>query len=165
PAAGFGGHGSIATAVDLGRLSGLTVPNTILNPADPFFGQTLSVAAAAVVGSIVANPKSEDDYYAFQAEAGEVYHAALNSFDLARVANPIDSVLRIVDAQGNPIAYADDEFETPDAVVVDWEAPAAGTYYLVVDTFAAAQDKDAGDYELFLYRAAAGPNLGLGDTI
>ncbi len=168
-APGYNAHSTFATPVDLGRFVGLTVPNTLQRAADPFFGQSLSVASVAVLGSITggAGRRSEDDVYAFAAVPGEWFHFEINSFDLGRVANPIDSILRVYDAAGNLVAWNDDEFETPDAVILDWQAAAAGIYYVVVDTYTpdGIRDFDTGEYELFAYRLAAGPDLGLGDTI
>jgi Ca2+-binding RTX toxin-like protein len=166
---GYNGHSTFATAVDLGRFHGLTVPNTLRRAADPLFGQSLSVAAVAVLGSITGEGglRSEDDVYSFSAVPGEWFHFEINSLVLGRVANPIDSILRVYDSAGNLLAWNDDEFETADAVILDWQASTAGSYYIVVDTYTpdGVRDFDTGAYELFAYRIAEGPNLGLGDTI
>ncbi|MFO0849594.1 MAG: PKD domain-containing protein [Gemmataceae bacterium] len=169
PAAGANAHSTFDTATDLGRFYGLSVPNTLQRPADPWCGQTLSVAAVAVLGAITRadGQVSEDDVYSFVAAPGEWFHFEVNSYNLARTANPIDSVLKVYDAAGTLVAWNDDEFETPDAVIVDWTPSAAGVYYLVVDTFTpdGVTDFDTGTYELFAYRSAAGPDLGAGDVI
>ncbi|HVK08828.1 MAG TPA: M57 family metalloprotease [Gemmataceae bacterium] len=165
----YGAHDTFAEAVDLGRFHGLSVPNSLMRPTDPLFGQSLSAASVAVLGSIAGGDgrRSEDDVYAFAAAPGEWFHFEINSYVLGRVGNPIDSILRVYDSAGNLLAWNDDEFETPDAVILDWQADAAGTFYVVVDTYTpdGVRDFDTGAYELFAYRIAAGPDLGLGDTL
>jgi Ca2+-binding RTX toxin-like protein len=170
PATEYNAHGTFATAVPLGRFDGLSVPNTLLRNEGPVLtSDTLSVAATAVLGSIVraGTSVSENDVYSFAAKQGELFHFEINSQNLARIANSIDSVIRIYDGFGNLVAMNDDEFETADSVIVDWLAPADGEYYLVVDTYTpdGVRDFDTGQYELFAYRAGVGANLGRGDTI
>src|SRR4029077_18292738 len=97
-------HRDFASAQDLGVLPSMVVPNTM--PSAAFnFNKTFQVGAADVVGRIdpdltnidpaTTRARSENDYYKFTAKAGEVYTMEVMSNSLSRVANPIDSVLRL----------------------------------------------------------------------
>src|SRR5262249_14110420 len=123
-------HQSPGTAQALGVLPSLAVPGT-------FGGQTFAVQALAVTGHISLDGagRSEDDYYSFTGLAGQLFNFEVISNTLDRVANPIDSVLRIFDGSGRLLASNDDEFESQDARLVDFVLPADGTYFVEVDTF------------------------------
>src|SRR5262249_52174378 len=128
-------HDSLLTAQPLGDLAGLAVPNT-LAPGFVNSGKVFVVSALDVIGSVdQVNGRSEDDYYSFTGRQGDLFNFQVLSNSLTRVANAIDSVLRVYDAAGNLLATDDDEFETRDSTVVDFRLPADGTYYVEVDTF------------------------------
>jgi Ca2+-binding RTX toxin-like protein len=159
---------SFATAQALGILPGLSVPNTLLSGVN--VNQSFSVTALDVVGQIKIDPntqKSADDYYSFLGTAGEVMNFQVMSTALTRITHPIDSILRLFDANGKLLAFSDDDFETKDAWIIDYTLPATGLYYVQVDTFTpdGIVDFNVGPYELFMYSFAAGPNLGGGDTL
>ena len=87
---------------------------------------------------------------------------------LTRTVNPIDSVLRLFDANGTLLATNDDDFETRDSSLVDVSLPADGTYYVEVDTYTpdGIIDYDIGTYELLMYRTSTAPiSIGQGDTL
>src|SRR5206468_202040 len=75
-------HGDLATAQPLGTPAGLTVPNT-LQPGDANYGSpgkpnTFQVRALDVVGSVRIDPatgRSEDDWYSFTGNAGDLFNA------------------------------------------------------------------------------------------
>ncbi len=124
-------------AQDLGDLEMMQVPM-----AD---GDQM-VAALNVAGEIVLDPatgKSESDFYAFQGHAGEVVTVDLYSSTLDRIANPIDSLLRLYDSSGRKLdyygsplgAFNDDNIESTDSLLLDVVLPADGTYFVEVDTF------------------------------
>ncbi len=127
------------------QLATIQVPTTLqkgLNTAQSFF-----VQATSVTGSIGLNgTTSENDYYAFQGQAGdlvtiEVSSAALRRYFSQGVNRTIDSVLRLRDASGQLVqvfgvdAVNDDEFESSDSLLMDVRLPASGWYSIEVDTF------------------------------
>jgi VCBS repeat-containing protein len=144
-------------------LPDLAVPN-LLPVGSANYGKTLAVRAAGVIGSInLAGATSENDVYAIQGKAGEYLNAEVLSFTLRqRIANPIDGVIRVFDAAGNPLDYYgqpavnDDGLDNQDPVLQDVRLPADGTYYVMVDTFTGSgvPDTDTGGYELFVYTYA-----------
>ena len=164
-------HGSIATAQAL-ALTPLAVPNTLLLGQN--VGQTFNVQAVDVDGAIQLGPNgdSADDYYSFQAQAGQLFNFEVMSQSLTRDADAIiDSTLTVYDSKGNQIAFNDDSFQSIDAVIYDLTMPATGTYYVKVDTFSVTDsngvvhDSNIGNYDLFMYSFADGTDSGLGDTL
>ncbi len=129
-------NGTQHAAQDLGDLQMLDVPTAQ--------GDQM-VSALNVAGEIVldATGHSESDFYAFQGHAGEVVTLDLYSSTLDRIANPIDSLLRLYDSSGNKLeyygsplgAFNDDNIESTDSLLLDVILPADGTYYAEVDTF------------------------------
>jgi Ca2+-binding RTX toxin-like protein len=163
-------HGTQATAQPLGELVGLTVPNTVVT--GQYAGQTLTVRAEAVTGSIQLDPvtgRSESDWYSFGGRGGQILNAEVMSNVLTRTQNPIDSVVRLYDAAGNLLLWNDDEFESQDSALLDFPLPADGIYYVEVDTFTpdGIHDFDTGTYELYmtLFDRQGGQSLGSGDII
>ena len=143
------------------------MPNT-LQPGAADYGKSFDVGAIAVRGQIGLTPAgtSEDDVYSFTGHAGDSMDFLTISADTEpAIANPIDSVLRIFDSNGNELAANDDSLETTDSSIIDFQVPANGAYYVMVDTFAGQFDRDTGDYTLFMSRFAIGNSDGLGDTI
>jgi Ca2+-binding RTX toxin-like protein len=166
-----GMHQSPQTAQAL-TLAPLAVPNT-LQPGSQDYGKTFVVNASDVVGSIGIDPttgNSADDYYQFTGKQGQLFNFEVMSNSLTRITNPIDSVLRLYDANGKLLAVNDDEFEIQDSILLDVTLPTDGTYYLEVDTFTPdgatdgsdqasiphndPHDQDTGNYELFVYSFA-----------
>jgi Ca2+-binding RTX toxin-like protein len=162
-------------------LTPLAVPNTEANTNSLNSMKQFAVDAEDVVGSIQIDPttlKSEDDYYAFTGNQGDVVNIRIYSRALTRLGtNTIDSIVRLYDANGNLVAYFDgadgafndDNAESGDAELTDERLPATGTYFIQVDTFKylpgdprigdgsdADKDTDTGGYELFVYRFKAG---------
>src|SRR5262249_23321727 len=160
-----GTHESFATAEPLGVLPKLHVPNT-LQPGDHYYGQSFDVSALAVTGDIrLPGARRENHVYSFQGHAGDLMNFEIYSGRLEPLrGNPIDSVLRLFDANGNQITFNDDGLESTDSQLLDVVLPADGVYYVMVDTFAAQFDVDVGTYELFMTRFAIGPTTGIGDT-
>ncbi len=170
PATGAPSATGSANARDLGPLPGLAVPNLIPNSTQEF-----EVHAANVVGVLDG---SGPDVYAIQARPGDLLTAEIYSYSLRnRVTNPIDSILRIYDDQGNLLnwygqpAVNDDGIDNQDAMLQDVTLPGdpndptLHTYYIQVSTF---QPSDTGDYELFLYTdtpSATGRQAGAGDVL
>lgn len=159
-------HRTAAMAMPL-NFRPIIVPNT-LQAGDQYYGETFSVFAVAVGGSIEldGSGKSENDYYVFGGRAGEMFTFELSSRTAGRFAGrQIDGILRLYDSAGNLLAANDDDFESQDAILIDVRLPADGTYYLVVDTFADETDTDTGRYELMAYRMGVGAEVGRGDTL
>ena len=126
--------------------------------------------------------RSENDVYAFQGTAGQLLTAEVLSFSLRqRIADPVDSIVRVYGPRENGTfgllnfygrdAENDDGIDNQDPLLQDVRLPETGTYYVVVDTFAAsaATDFDTGGYELLLYTygglPAAGSPVGGGDSV
>ena len=128
-------HGSAKTAQPL-TLYPLAVPNTLLSGLHA--GMTFNVHAVDVVGSIGldATGHSEDDYYSFTANAGDLINIEVWSRNLTRITHGIDSTLSVFDPSGNRIAFDDDTFQGQDAALDDLTMPTTGTYTIEVDTFA-----------------------------
>jgi Ca2+-binding RTX toxin-like protein len=161
-----GPKGTAATAQILGPLPGLNVPNTLLSGQNA--GQSFSVGAIAVRGRIdlTGANVSENDVYSFTGKAGDLMDFLVISADASpKLANPIDSVLRVYDSAGHELVANDDSLQSTDSSILDFALPADGVYYVMVDTFAGAFDRDVGDYTLFMSRFAVGPSDGLGDTV
>jgi len=172
------GHRDLATAQPV-NLSVLSVPNTLLAGLNA--GRTFGVTAAAVVGAIGIDPatsRSESDFYRFSGRAGDLINIEVMSFSLTRIADPVDAMIRVYDAAGNLVSYYaapafnDDDFEAPDAAILDLRLPADGNYFIEVDTFTFlgdpdhpdATDTDVGGYELFVYQFQTGSD-DLGDLL
>ncbi|HUG71297.1 MAG TPA: PKD domain-containing protein, partial [Pirellulaceae bacterium] len=141
----------------------MSVPVQSLNPdVDGAPGPLPSLAAPGViaasiniVGSIELDStgRSESDYYAFVGNAGDVLTIEVLSHILKqRIANPIDSIIRVYDAAGRKIGYHadndpedpkflgafnDDGFEPTDSILIDLLLPADGIYIVEVGTFSA----------------------------
>ncbi|MBI3465607.1 MAG: hypothetical protein HY000_21520 [Planctomycetes bacterium] len=123
-----GDHGSRATAQGV-ALAGLAMPNTLVKGTNA--AKVFAVAAADVVGFIELGPDghSQSDFYSFQGSAGDLINVEVMSRGLARIANPTDSIVRIYDTAGNLVAYftstasTDDQFENPDAAIIDLLLP------------------------------------------
>ena len=159
-----------ANAQRFGALPGLAVPNLIPNSTQEF-----QVHAANAVGLLDG---SGPDVYAIQGRSGDLLTAEIYSTSLRnRVPNPIDSILRIYDQQGNLLdwygqpAVNDDGFDNQDAILQDVTLPGdpndptLHTYYIQVSTY---QPSDTGTYELFLYTdtpSATGRQAGAGDVL
>ncbi|HJT76970.1 MAG TPA: pre-peptidase C-terminal domain-containing protein, partial [Gemmataceae bacterium] len=172
------GNGSFGTAQALGTqdgLPGLTVPNTLQSASEPDFGKVFQVRAIDVTGAVTAN--QADDFYSFAGKAGDVMNFEAMSSALSRNAHPFDPVLTLFDASGKVLVSNDNEFETKDSAIIDYQLPADGTYYAEVAPNTPLTDSE-GDYELFFYSfAAAAPpaqgtaaaptalTLGTGDTL
>jgi Ca2+-binding RTX toxin-like protein len=145
----------------LGELPYLTVPNTIEKGVHR--NADLGVAAIDVIGSIALtnNGTSESDFYSLAGHTGDVITVEVMSQILRhRIANPIDSVLRVyfvgpsgpqlVDYYASALkAVNDDGFERPDAVLLDLILPADGTYIVEVDTFKYNSDEFRWNFPAF----------------
>ena len=154
-------HGTTTTAMPLGVLPGMTVPNT--RPStDPRYnsGNPLAVAAVSVSGQLAAG---EVDVYSFTAAADQAFTFEVMSRTLKRIgAAGFDTVLRLRNSAGSLVAANDNDIESLDSQLLDVTLTTGGTYYLEV---AAANGTQTGRYELFGYTFAAGANLGKGDTL
>ncbi len=137
------GRSTPESVQSLGALPYLTVPNTVIQGAAA--GRELSAAAINVIGQIQLDGEtSENDFYSFEASAGDVVTIEIYSQALRhRIGNPIDSVLRVYDEDGVLVAYYgseisafnDDQFEPTDSTLLDLVLDQTGTYYVEVDTF------------------------------
>jgi hypothetical protein len=156
---------SMATAQPL-TLAALAVPNT--EPSGFDAGKVFSVNAIDVANaSLRADPStglSQSDYYSFTGQAGDLMHLETMSNSLARITDPVDTVLNVYDSAGHLLITSDDDFETADSLINDFTLPATGTYYVQIQSFAPTE---VGHYELFVYRSSEGntiPSGGSNDT-
>jgi Ca2+-binding RTX toxin-like protein len=163
------GHGSAAAAQAL-TLTPLAVPNTLQKGLNA--GKQFAVAAVDVTGAIAAN--GETDWYSFSGRQGDLINMEAISYGRSRITDPltglpaaddparIDSTITVYASDGTTVvAFADDQFEPPDASIIDLRLPGDGTYYVKVDTYTHA---DTGKYDLFLYRFDAGNATDGNDT-
>ncbi len=163
-------HGNVATAQPLTTTS-LVVPNTLkagVNVGKDLTGSVVHVANASISAA------GESDVYAITVRAGDVMTFEVFSKAIAAArgwgSNTFDSVLSVLDAQGNPIPYYgnaagavnDDGVETTDSALVDVTFASAGTFYVKVAAFSGTA---TGHYELFAYRIASGDRTDAGDTL
>lgn len=147
------------TDAQLISLPDLPVPNTELTGV--LAGKVFDVTATSVLGRIAL--PGEQDFYAFDAEAGDLLNIEVMStvfqFSPAPRFNTfIDSVVSVVDDQGNPIPYytgvatnddsTDSGVPDTDSSIIDLIIPADGTYYIQVSEFSGL---GVGDYELFAW--------------
>src|SRR5262245_26902518 len=122
----------VTSAYVVGDLPGLTVPNTL--PAGTRdYGQTFNVSAVAINGTL-ATP-TQEDFYAFNATAGQVMTFQVISLNNTLNAHPIIPELIVLDANGDVVAYNQKGFESLDSALIDVVLPATGTYYIGVDSF------------------------------
>ena len=146
-----GVHDSIATAQNL-TLPTFAVPNTA-RAGNALFGLELSADAEVVTGSL--SVAGETDFYAFEADAGDLLNFEVISGVLDRNSAPFDTTISLFDAAGNAVdyfglpAFNDDELEALDSTLIDLVIAEAGTYFVSVGSFANA---GFGDYELYAYR-------------
>ncbi|MXY78923.1 MAG: hypothetical protein F4Y94_04355 [Chloroflexi bacterium] len=92
--------------------------------ADAPVGATPATVGASVEG--VLEDGGDTDMFVFEAQEGALYRidAGLGTLD--------DSILRLLDADWWELAYNDDYADTL-AARIEWEAPAAGDYYVAVE--------------------------------
>ena len=134
-------------------LESLNVPNTITSGDNA--GIVFAVKAFTAAGSI-DNP-GESDFYTFSGLAGDVFSFEVIS-DLIdyREANTVDSQIRIFDSTVTLVDYYattavnDNEFETPDSIIIDLVLPADDTYSIEVRS-SPSDPTDSGGYELLGY--------------
>ncbi len=165
--------GSTATMVNAAPVSlyTLDVPNPVTSGFDA--GKTLDVEAVAINDTISASSgTSVPDYYTFTGQQGMVMSFQVMSASLTRFdGDSFDSVLTIYDKDGNVVATNDDQFEPSDSSIFDFTLPTTGTYTVEVAAFHttdpsfndptsknyfpdAFNNKEQGDFELFMYSVA-----------
>lgn len=129
------------------------VPNTIVTGDNA--GEVFVVKLFTVAGSI--GDAGESDLYTFSGLAGDVFSFEVIS-DLIdyREANTVDSQISIFDSTATLVAYYattavnDNEFETPDSIIIDLVLPADDTYTIQVISSPGAPN-DTGAYEVLGY--------------
>jgi hypothetical protein len=153
---------SLAAAQPL-TLTALAVPNT--QPRGFDAGKVFSVAAVDVANASLrldpATGLTQSDYYSFSGRAGDLVHLETMSNSLARITDPVDTVLNLYDSAGHLLATSDDDFETADSLITDFTLPGDGTYFVEVKSFS---NTATGHYELFLYRSQAGNAIPAGGS-
>ena len=141
-------------------LPALAVPNT-LAPGARDYGKTLAVTAVAINGTLAT--KTQEDFYAFSGQAGQLMNFQVISNNDTLNPNPIIPELVLVGPDGQVLGYNVHEFESADSTLLDITLPTTGTYYVGVDSLFGLT---AGNYQLFMYSYAAvtGPIAAGGDT-
>jgi Ca2+-binding RTX toxin-like protein len=150
----FNTHDTIDTAQPI-LLAELPVPNT--EEQGLLAGMVFDVEATSVIGAIEV--PGAVDVYSFDAAAGDLVNMELMSSVFAGNSIPrfnsfIDGRFSVTDANGNLVPYYsatatnDDEFETPDSIIIDLMIPTDGTYYIHVEDMTGA---GVGEYELFVW--------------
>jgi subtilisin-like proprotein convertase family protein len=124
----------------------LTVDTT--NDDHGNFAATATPIAVPSTSGGVIETAGDLDWFSFTAVMGTQYEFATTLLTLA------DSQLQVVDTDGvSQLAFDDDSGPGP-ASLIDWTAPASGTYYVVVNGFSA----DTGAYSLSA--STVGPGSG-----
>jgi Ca2+-binding RTX toxin-like protein len=168
-------HDSPGTAQAI-ALTPMAVPNTELVGRD--VGRPLNVQAIDVIGHLgtdATGTRDDSDFFAVQLVAGQILNLEMMSASLARIAHPIDGILRIYESDGTTlmlfgnggVAVNDDSFQSVDPTIVDAVVPYTGTYFIEADAwnpyFRVDQSMKAihdvpsgatpvtGDYELLIY--------------
>ncbi len=185
-ATGTNGNYSLSSAQTI-TLTPLAVPNTLVVGQD--VGMTFDVSAINVDGAITlnANGTSNVDYYAFTANAGQLFNFEVLSTTISRYnGDDIDPELTLLESDGQTIvpygtfvngtfvpstggglAMDDDSFQDQDSYLYDVKIPKTGAYYLEVNAFAptdpfvgVTHDSSVGRYELFAYSFATTSTAG-----
>ena len=134
---------------DLGALPALSVPHPLLT----------DVSAIDVIGEIGIDPDlapdvliSENDFYSFTGQAGDIVTVEVMSQTLDRIDKTIDSVVRVYHLKDDifqkleynltsetdsptTLAFNDDGLEGTDSILLDVRLPSDGQYIVEVDTF------------------------------
>lgn len=95
------------------------------------------------------------DHWRFTAKAGELLRFEVKA---GRLGSPLDSVLKILDAEGRRLAENDDLDQNNSDSLLRWKAPAVGQYVLAVSE----RFSQRGGPE-FAYRLHVAPDEGAGD--
>jgi Ca2+-binding RTX toxin-like protein len=140
----------VTSAVALGELPQLAVPNPLLDPGSVGYGQTFQAAALGVLGTIAA--PGQEDFYAIPGHAGEVMSFEVTAEDNTLNPRPFPPELEVLDGTGHTLGYNVHNFESADPMILDLTLPADGTYYVGVDAFG---EQATGDYRLLMYSLSA----------
>ncbi|WP_197440145.1 hypothetical protein [Polystyrenella longa] len=98
--------------------------------------QTLETAQPVIVPGYLAgviSKEGEIDLYRFEATKGQIF-----SFEVKarRLQSSIDSIIRILDTNGNPLQEGDDlslfRMTYSDSLIENWTVPADGNYFLEI---------------------------------
>ena len=119
------------------------------------------MTAVAINGTLKTN--TQEDFYAFSGQAGQLMNFQVISNNDTLNPNPIIPELVLVGPDGQVLGYNVHEFESADSTLLDITLPTTGTYYVGVDSLLGLT---AGNYQLFMYSYAAvtGPTAAGGDT-
>lgn len=151
-------------------LAGVFVPNTQLEPPDPYFPDPVDLtpvtAFAGFTGGIIGGSLDDPfdvDYYSFSADAGsivtiEAVSSIIAATDPTRMPDPVDMVIEILDSSLTPVPYPaatpfsanDDQFESTDSMLIDVEIPTTGTYYIDLRGSDKPGADKTGSYELYI---------------
>ncbi len=93
--------------------------------------------------------------YAFSVEANELVTVSLNRVTEGTRGGSLDTLLQIVDSNGNLVAVNDDANNSRDSQVRDLRLANAGVYYAVATRYGKNFGGTEGTFELTLARAAA----------
>ncbi len=151
-------------------IAGVFVPNTQLEPPDPYFPDPLDLtpvtAFAGFTGGVIdasLDDPFDVDYYSFSADAGsivtiEAVSKVIADTDPTRMPNPVDMVIEILDSTLTPVPYPaatpfsanDDQFESTDSLLIDVEIPTTGLYYIDLRASGKPGADKTGSYELYV---------------
>ncbi len=140
----------MTSAVVLGELPQLAVPNPLLDPGSAGYGQTFQAVALGVLGTI-ATP-GQEDFYAITGHAGQVLSFEVTSVDNTLNPRPFPPELIVLDGTGHVLGYNVHNFESPDPMLLDLTLPSDGTYFVGVDAYGR---QATGNYRLLMYGLSA----------
>lgn len=151
-----GNNGTIGLAQPI-ELAPLDVPNTLRLGDNS--GEDLFFEAIAVTG--LRSNVADEDFYSFEASAGDILNIELMSSVPDRIFNTFDTELSLFGPSGTPVDYFgvdavnDDEFESTDSILIDVPITEDGTYTVQVGAFPGGDR--SGFYELFIYNLTEEP--------
>ncbi len=134
-----------------GRLNLANALNSFASTAADDHGNEASNATPARVPDTVTgriNYEEDEDWFRFQATAGQTYVFTTGAGSLA------DTTLTLVNSDQSTVLAFDDDSGLGRASKITWEAESSGIYYLKVAAFG---DTDTGTYTLSLQRASEAP--------
>ena len=106
-------------------------------PHCPAASPTIGAAADLPVGRTCFGALADgravfDNYFRFEAIEGTTYRLATGRLNEVVITSLPDTILAVVDSAGNELAQNDDATPGTPTSLLDWTAPADGTYYVRV---------------------------------
>jgi len=105
----------------------IDLPNTLESGSNTTLANATPGPVPGAFHGVLTKP-GETDYFKFTAKRGQLFDVHCYA---RAVGSPLDSVLQILNSQGQQLAFSDDASGTPDSAT-RWTAPADGDYIIAV---------------------------------